>query len=143
RVDRIFAAHFRNVRQRFTGERFEFVRLKSNQQNFLRRTGGEVQIFPFVAVYLHLSLNLLARSWIAQTFEQGGVTAVFRPRRQTGVEPRAGGGVRVHVRADVHSFFLRAFDSREQFVFLWPIFLASGFDVVNLGRNVRFARDPQ
>jgi hypothetical protein len=38
---------------------------------------------------------------------------------------------------------LRALDSLEQFVCFRPIFFAGGFDVIELGRNVRFACDPQ
>ena len=37
--------------------------------------------------------------------------------------------------------FLRRFDAREEIVDLAPVFLAGRFDVINLGRNVRFARD--
>ena len=58
-----------------------------------------------------------------------------------GVESGSGCGVGVHVGPDFESFLLRRFNPLQQFIFFRPVFLAGGFDVVNLRRNPGFAAD--
>ena len=143
RFDRILAAHLRDLGERFAGQRFEFFQLKAGQKDLLGRAGGEIKIFPFVARRLHFGRDLGARRRIGQTFVERVVAAVFSPRRQAGIEPGAGGGVGVHVGGNFQALFLRRFDPGEELIELAPVLLAGGFDVINLRRNSRFARDAE
>ena len=102
-------------------------------------SGGKIHIFPFVTGRLDLPFDFLTRRRITQPLEQRRITAVFRPWRQTGVKSGPASGVSVHVGGNFQSFFLRGFNSRKEIVDLAPVRLASGFNVINLRRNSRFA----
>ena len=52
RLDRILAAHLRDFGQRFAGERLQFLRFETDQQDSVGRAGGEIKIFPLVTVDL-------------------------------------------------------------------------------------------
>ncbi len=137
-IDRGFlrrlAAHLRHFRERFAGERLEFFVVESDQQQVVRRAGGEHQIFPILARFAHFLDDAFARRRILQTLHPRIDAAFLHPRRHRRVEAGRAGRVCIHVRRNIEAGFARRVHLVDRLRHLGPVGFARGLEVIDLAR---------
>ena len=136
------AAQPRDLAERLAGIRSQCLVLETHQQRpFGAR--GEHHVLPDVLRSRHVLSDARADGRILETFGPRFVATLLHPRRHGGIETGRARRIRVHVGGDLEPVLLRRFNLLDRGGQLGPVRLSARFQVVDLGADVRVARNRQ